>query len=662
MRQVPVAVLLYAFSLAAAVAYACFFSWLSIQRYDAFLMHALDMGNMDQAVWNTLHGNLFHFTNMEAPLAKEAWGTTTRLSFHVEPILLPLSLSYLIHAGPETLIVLQAAIVALGAPAACRLALRVSGSAALALAATITYLLFPALQAATLYEFHAVTLTAPFLLWAIVFLEGRRYWWFVVFAALAVACKEEIGLVVAALCLWDWWRRGAVRITTITAIVATLWSIVAVLAIVPHFAGGPSAYWQRYIDASAAGGTSSAGPVAVLRTWLQHPDRLFHTVVIWPKLGMMHRYLVSTGYLSLFGLPLLLTCLPSLAIILLSTDQHMYGGLAQYSAELVPIGVAASIYGAVWLSRWASAKFGFDRRLATTLFALWLAVMALANQHANGFSPLADGYAAPTITAHARLGAQLLKLIPPGAPVSSMDQLDPHLGDRAESYLFPDVSDAQYVALDVTTNVNPGTPADQYAATEQLLQSRHWEILAADDGYLILHRVARLLPAVPRIPAGFFTFALSAASGTAAPIAQFGPDLQLLSVHILRYEQITLRVPDVVMVTTWRVVHPLPSTTSLQELVANPSGRIDNRFTDRLTTDWLPMSTWRPGQIVTVRSRQISIVQNYPGLVGLRLQVVQLSPTGHTTALVPRLLADRASPIYNISGTTLQVAQADVSF
>jgi uncharacterized membrane protein len=195
---------LYVVSLLAGAAYAAFFSWLSVQRYDAFLMHALDMGNMDQAVWNTLHGNLFHFTNMRAHLPKEAWGTTTRLSFHVEPILLPLSLLYLLSACPQTLIIAQAVGVALGAPACCRLALRVSDSTVLAVLAPFAYLLAPSLQAATLYEFHPVTLSAPLLLWAIVFLEERRYLPFIACAALAIACKEEIGLVVAALALWHW--------------------------------------------------------------------------------------------------------------------------------------------------------------------------------------------------------------------------------------------------------------------------------------------------------------------------------------------------------------------------------------------------------------------------------------------------------------------------
>jgi uncharacterized membrane protein len=651
----------YAFSLLAAAVFAIFFSWLTLQRYDAFLMHALDMGNMDQAVWNTLHGNLFHFTNMRAPLLKEAWGTETRLSFHIEPILLPLSLMYLVHAGPETLIVVQAIVVSLGAPAACRLSLRVTGSAAVAVAATTAYLLSPALQAATLYEFHAVTLVAPLLLWAIVFLEERRYPYFLLFAAAAVACKEEIGLIVAALVLWDWWRGGSRRFALTTAAVSAGWSLLAVGAIVPHFASGPSAYWQRYIDAKLQTGKNSSGIKGLLTFWFNHPEKPFLTILWEPKAAMLHRFLVSTGYLGVFALPMLLVSLPSLAIILLSTDQHMYGGLGQYSAELVPIGVAAGIYGIAWLQRLA-IRFGWNARLVTAMLAAWLAVMAISNQRLNGFSPLASNYSPPAITAHDRLADRLLKLIPPSAAVSSMDQLNPHLGDREKAYLFPDVGDATYVALDLTTNVNPGTPTDQYRETQALLRSRHWQILAADDGIMILHRVATLLPAVPAPPTAFYTFAVGAANPAARPIARFGPDLELVGVQIVRREQVNLRVPDAIMVLSWRVRRPLPATTYLTELVTNIHGSIANRFYDRLTTAWLPMENWRPGQTIVTRSVQIGIVNIWSGTVSLRVEVRTSKKSGQVTRFTPTLVGGPGQSDYAIIGDTLQVARIGVSF
>ena len=131
--------------------YILFFSAQLLLHYYSFGSRALDLGNMDQAIWNTLHGRPFHQTNQP--------GATSRLSLHVEPILILISLLYLIYSGPEILFVFQTIVVALGAIpvfALARLKLRNDG---LALIFALVYLLLPAMQGATLLDFHAVTLT-----------------------------------------------------------------------------------------------------------------------------------------------------------------------------------------------------------------------------------------------------------------------------------------------------------------------------------------------------------------------------------------------------------------------------------------------------------------------------------------------------------------------
>ena len=85
----------------AVAGYAVYFSYLTVTRYAAFEARALDMGNLNQAIWNTAHGNWFHLTNQP--------GTVNRLSLHVEPILVPISWLYRLYSEPPMLLVLQAA-------------------------------------------------------------------------------------------------------------------------------------------------------------------------------------------------------------------------------------------------------------------------------------------------------------------------------------------------------------------------------------------------------------------------------------------------------------------------------------------------------------------------------------------------------------------------
>ena len=99
--------------------WAGFYGWLAIRRHQAHQSAAMDLGYTDQVVWNTLHGRPFEFSTYEnAPidLPLETFARTDNLlAYHAELLLAPISLSYLLHTGPETLLILQAVVIALGA-------------------------------------------------------------------------------------------------------------------------------------------------------------------------------------------------------------------------------------------------------------------------------------------------------------------------------------------------------------------------------------------------------------------------------------------------------------------------------------------------------------------------------------------------------------------
>ena len=171
--------------------YALTFSAIAIRRHDTFRTHGFDLGNVDQAVWNTAHGRPLAFTNMDP--------VQNRLALHFEPILLLIAPSYWLYASPKTLLVIQAAVVALGALPAFWLARDRLRSRLAGVAFALAYLLFPALEAANVFDFHAVSLAAPLLLFAFYYLQKREYRWFAVFAVLATGCNEEIAPIVMLL-------------------------------------------------------------------------------------------------------------------------------------------------------------------------------------------------------------------------------------------------------------------------------------------------------------------------------------------------------------------------------------------------------------------------------------------------------------------------------
>ena len=78
--------------------------------------------------------------------------------------------------------------------------------------------------------------------------------------------------------------------------------------------------------------------------------------------------------------------------------------------------------------------------------------------------------------------------IPSGAALSVQSDLYPHVPERANLYLFPTVSDADYILVDVTGQTYPIQPGEYADTVKRLLYESPAGLLAADDGYLLLAR------------------------------------------------------------------------------------------------------------------------------------------------------------------------------
>src|SRR5205823_2068994 len=199
----------------AALLFAGYFSFYLTGRHAAYITSAEDLGIMDQAIWSTLHGQLFHLTicNTINDTNCSSIQGISRFAIHFEPILFLVSLFYLVCANPKTLLVIQSLVVASGAfPAFWLARLRLRNELA-AVFIALLYLLYPAQQQATIYDFHAVTFTAALLLFTLYFMYTRRTVWLFIFAILSMACKEEIPLTIIIFGLWSMlfqqrWRSG----------------------------------------------------------------------------------------------------------------------------------------------------------------------------------------------------------------------------------------------------------------------------------------------------------------------------------------------------------------------------------------------------------------------------------------------------------------------
>src|SRR5260370_1236705 len=328
-----------------------FFIAYAFSRQDAFLTAAEDMGNMDQAVWSIIHGQILHQTicNVVSDTNCYSAAGISRFAIHFEPMLFPVSLLYFIWSGPKTLLVLQTLVVASGAfPAFWLARLRLRNELA-AVAIALVYLLYPAQQQATIFEFHSVTFTASLLLFTLYFMYTRRTLWLFVFAILSMACKEEIPLVIAFFGLWSIifqhrWRTGLGLV-----LLAIGWVGLTFLAYL---------YFSPNGHPLLASGFAYLGkePVEIVRNILLHPKSLISQHVLERNHLQYMRILLSpAGYLPLLAPWILVLAVPSLAFNLFSSDPNQYLGVFHYSAEIVPVLIFATIEAIVvilWGLQW----------------------------------------------------------------------------------------------------------------------------------------------------------------------------------------------------------------------------------------------------------------------------------------------------------------------
>lgn len=566
----------------AVAAYALFFSYLTLTRYAAFEARALDLGNLHQTVWNTAQGRLFHMTNQP--------GTVNRLSLHVEPILLPIAALYWLHDGPETLLVLQAVVVALGALplfALARLKLR---SEWLALLFAVAFLLNPSIQGANWLEFHPVTLAPTFLLATFYFLIAGRTGWYIVFAVLSASCKEEMGLLLFMIGLYAfvWLRRY--RLGLLTMGLALSWSLVAVLGIQQIFAEG-NIHWGRYEYLGAT-------PLQKVTALLTQPGVVLAQLQRAEAFRYLREVLQPVGFTALLAPEVLLLALPSLAINLLADFPPMHQVYTLiYVAPIVPFVMLASVMGVARLQQifihhpqpeWRGRAVGWGVALLGLLGAL-------VTQQQYGYLPGGGNYRLYPVTDHHRQAAAMIAQIPANAKVSAQDRLDPHVAGRETIYIFPRVDDADTIFLDVTGPAWPQHPNDLHASVQDLLRNG-FGIAAAADGYLLLQQGAT----ATQPPAAFYSaFRRPAHQPWAERTLTFGEKLQLVDYHVT-----TDANGEIVVQLYWRARQPLTEDFRFYLAYQDETGNVlhDSQFYQPVATLWYPTSMWTPGETVLVQS------------------------------------------------------------
>jgi uncharacterized membrane protein len=450
---------------AGVAAYAVLFIFATVVHHLVFGTARFDLGDMVQAIWNTLHG---HFLEQTTPITGHQ---DSRLGFHVDPFLLLLAPLFWVWSNPLLLGVVQVLAVASGALPVFWLARKHLASPRAGAQFAFAYLLYPATQFNAFTngaDFHAVSIAVPLVLYAVWFLDEDRIVAFSAVALLAFTTKEEIPLAVGCLGIWYAVRKGR-RLFGLGVFGAGL-AVTAFnfLWVIPHFSPtGADPYAGRY---GAVGGT----PNGIAHKLFSDPVAFLHAVATGHKAVYLALLLVPFLGLWLLEPLLVLGAVPDLAINLLSNQSHQTTLQYQYTAGILPFLVAAAVFGAARFKR---------RRVE---LSLWVLAGATAIAVFSPLSTLASDVRAlgsPLVAARAHAAS----LIPAGAPLSASNQLGGHLSERRYIYLFPAVGKARWIAVDA----NDSTYIDHVGYRRVIRgyeASKQWRTVYSSHGVLVLHK------------------------------------------------------------------------------------------------------------------------------------------------------------------------------
>jgi len=408
--------------------------------YSITLHYELKTSGLDGTVYEQLMQNFIDghdFTSsINPPYIPQHW-----LGFHFSPILYLIIPIYYFFPHIETLLTIGSVSVALAAYPLFLTARAILENSAQALLIALIYLCSPFVVNGTLWDFHEIDL-APlcigWMLWAVVHKRPRML---LVLSLVLMCIKEHYGLSVAGFgILWAWtWRDNkAFGFRLVGLGLAMLWFIFAV--VIPEFnpMGKPN----------MMNTTSTQDRFG----WLMSEDGI-NTHLMPILTGTLWYVIKLLGPLMLLPLGSFMWLFPAIADAsanMLSQEDMMRSHISYHTIALMPVVLIATCQSLkTYGGRWRVSRN--DILLAVVVTSCCWSYMLVA-------LPLSDmgnvwEFAAPRYdyTPEDKIAVERINaLVPHTVPVSSQNNILPHLAIRYKMYLYPlATNDANFIVLNL---------------------------------------------------------------------------------------------------------------------------------------------------------------------------------------------------------------------
>ncbi len=382
---------------------------LAILRHYVLFSYAWDLGIFNQTFWSTINGRFFYYT-------VEPWFGESFFAVHFSPILIFLVPFYAVYPHPETLLVLQSFVIALGIVPLYFLA-KDKLSERLAFLLSASYLMNPLILGANLYDFHFEAFIPVTLFSTIYFLEKGNLKLYTLFLFLSLMVHEYMAVFTILLMVYEIATRiksrEALRKIAVYAILtislSALWFLSA--SAIHSYLRKPETESMSIISPVL---NEASNPIALLSNLgYDLPQKLLYVIMLLAPL--LFTPLLSS-YISL--------SLPWLLFTFLLNYGPYYTLSYQYSLLILPFVYVSAIHGIKKVRSNVLKNINIGRILVLSTFAFFVISLTLVQ------APLFNLKRADS--AH-----KVFQLIPENASVLATNTLFPHVSNRFEAWVLP---------------------------------------------------------------------------------------------------------------------------------------------------------------------------------------------------------------------------------
>lgn len=446
----------------------------SVRKYHAYQAPAFDMAIFDQGVWL-----LSRF--------KEPFVTILGLNLfgdHVCFAMVAFVPLYWLFPGPETLLVVQAMALAMGAIPVYLLGVRVLWNRWFALIVALAYLMTPALGWLNLENFHPDSLEVPLALFALYFATVGRWRWYMAMVISLMLVKEDTVLLLVPMGVYVALTYNR-RIGLLTAGLAIGWFVITFFGIQPALSGAS----PGSLDAFRIPFGGFAG---LLKTMILRPWEVIAYMLTAEKIMYVFQLLTPVLFLPLLSWRVLLA-LPVLFFNLISTFWYQSNLQYHYHSMIIPVLAVAALFGLEKFRRLRTRQALTVVMLLATMVSLFLWGPAQGSRAASYYP---DSRHPECIAAD-----EALTHIPDEAVVSAVDKFASHMANRERVYVFPNPYSASYWGDDSLKGqrlpgaedveylmLMPALLSEEAARVYQSLTDEGFSAIYDREGIVLLHR------------------------------------------------------------------------------------------------------------------------------------------------------------------------------